>query len=70
MGAVLHVAAVQAFVDAMGWTCIVGAAVALVGALIALVWMPSSSQVASATATVPAPTEADPAMGDTAGTSG
>ena len=56
VGAVLRVAAVQAFIEAMSWTCIVGAIVALIGALIAFVWMPARSQPA-----VPAGPSPDPA---------
>ncbi|MFN8623591.1 MAG: MFS transporter [Chloroflexota bacterium] len=47
VGAVLEIAAVHAFIDAMGWTCVIGAVVALVGALIACIWMPARSQPAA-----------------------
>jgi hypothetical protein len=52
-GARLFAAAQQAFVDAMGWTSLIGAAVALGGAAIAFIWLPGKRRAAEADAATP-----------------
>jgi EmrB/QacA subfamily drug resistance transporter len=63
----IHSVASQAFVHAMGQAVLVGAAVALAGAIFALAWLPAR---AATPADIDATTTPEPALGDDRGTMG